>query len=210
MIREQHLTDYLDEHEKWFDPHFCIYESELEAIKIFIPREKKGISIGIGNGRFARPLDINEGVERFTDVIEHASEIGIKVYAGTSENLPLPVSSYDYALLATPVCFIDDIFKTFWEVNKIIKPKGNFILGFVNESSPLGDAYHNIKKVNRFYRLSSFHHTGEIIRCLKETHFTNLEIIQTVFGELHMINEVQPYKVGYGEGGFIVIKAEKE
>jgi hypothetical protein len=32
---------------------------------------------------------------------------------------------------------------------------------------------------------------------------------QTVFGDLESIQEIQPFKEGYGEGGFVTIKATK-
>ena len=41
----------------------------------------------------------------------------------------------------------------------------------------------------------------------KENPFDNY--YKTVFGNLDKIKEVQNYKKGYGEGGFVVIKAKK-
>jgi hypothetical protein len=44
-------------------------------------------------------------------------------------------------------------------------------------------------------------------RLLEENGFTNIEIVQTVFGELSDVKSVQQYKAGYGEGGFVVVCA---
>lgn len=45
---------------------------------------------------------------------------------------------------------------------------------------------------------------------LKKAGFANLQIIQTLFGELEEINEVQDSRQGYGEGSFVVVKAVKK
>jgi len=210
MARTQPFDDYLDEYEKWFDEHYFVYQSELDAVRHFIPSEKIGIEIGVGTGRFSLPLNIKEGVEVFENKIEYARRKGLKVYRGTSENLPLPNASYDFALLITTECFIANLFNSFWEVNRILKHNGNLIFGFVDKSSGLNECYLQIKGHNNFYSSASFYSVGEIIKSLKKSEFYILEIVQTAFGDFQDINKVQSYKPGYGEGGFIVIKAMKE
>jgi hypothetical protein len=44
---------------------------------------------------------------------------------------------------------------------------------------------------------------------LQQAQFGNIETVQTVFGDLDSIREIQPFKAGCGEGGFVVIKAVK-
>ncbi len=53
----------LDQYEKWFEQNRFAYELELEAIKMFIPREEVGLEVGEGTGRFADPLGIKVGVD---------------------------------------------------------------------------------------------------------------------------------------------------
>jgi SAM-dependent methyltransferase len=210
MIYEESLDTYLNIYEKWFDEHYFIYQSEIEAVKHFIPFGKKGIEIGVGTGRFSLPLNIAEGVEAFENKIEFARRKGLKVYRGIAESLPLPSSSYDFALLITTECFIANLFFSFWEVKRILKHNGNFIFGFVDKGSGLNESYRKIKGHTNFYSSASFYSTGEIIRSLKKSEFYIVEIIQTIFGDIQSINNVQSYKPGYGEGRFVVIKSLKE
>lgn len=51
------------EYDEWFERHGFAYQSELAAIKTFIPKEGRGLEIGVGTGRFAVPLGIKVGVE---------------------------------------------------------------------------------------------------------------------------------------------------
>jgi hypothetical protein len=48
-----------------------------------------------------------------------------------------------------------------------------------------------------------------VIKLLEENGFSDIEIVQTVFGELHKIHTVQKFKEGYGEGGFVVLNTTK-
>jgi ubiquinone/menaquinone biosynthesis C-methylase UbiE len=117
--------------------------------------------------------------------------------------------SFDFALMVTTICFVDDVRKSFSEVRRILKPGGSFIIGLVDKNSPLGEIYENIKEQNKFYRPATFYSADEVIKQLEENGFLDIEIVQTVFGSLEKIHEVQKFKEGYGKGGFVVIKSLK-
>ncbi len=210
MARTEPFDKYLNEYEEWFKEHKYVYESELEAVRHFIPQDKKGIEIGIGTGRFALPFGIREGVEPSLLMCRFATNKGLKVYEGTAEELPLQDKSYDFALMVTTICFVDDVKKSFCEVRRILKPDGSFIIGLVDKNSPLGITYEKMKDQNKFYRYATFYSTDEVKKLLVENKFKNIEIIQTVFGELSTIRNIQSFKEGYNEGGFVVINATKE
>ncbi|MDZ7623702.1 MAG: hypothetical protein U5J96_04540 [Ignavibacteriaceae bacterium] len=63
MPRTEPFDKHAVEYEKWFNEHKYVYESEVEAVRHFIPAGKRGIEIGIGTGRFAIPFGIKEGIE---------------------------------------------------------------------------------------------------------------------------------------------------
>lgn len=206
MARTEPFDKYLDEYEMWFRENRFVYESEIEAVRHFIPNKKKGIEIGIGTGRFAIPFNISEGVEPSETMRNYSQNLGLTVYDGTAENLPLKDKSYDFALMVTTICFVDDVKKSFQEVKRILKPGGVIIIGFVDRKSPLGKVYNTIKVNDKFYRYATFYSTDEIIEILTATGFSNIETIQTVFGKLDEIKHLQLFKNGHGEGGFVVIK----
>ena len=207
MARTEPFDKYLNDYEEWFEEHKYVYQSELEAVKHFIPKNKKSIEIGIGTGKFALPFGIKEGVEPSASMRKYAQRKGLKVYEGTAEELPLADDSYDFALMVTTICFIDDIQKAFSEVKRVLKLGGSFSIGLVDKLSPLGKTYEELKEKNKFYRYATFYSTDEVKRLLEENGFTNIEIVQTVFGELSDVKSVQQYKAGYGEGGFVVVCA---
>lgn len=209
MAKTSPFDEYSEDYEKWFDFNKYAYQSEIKAINHFIPDDGKGIEIGIGSGLFARPLGIKNGIEPSPQMRKLAQERGLNVYGGIAENVPVEDSVFDYALFVTTICFVDDIEKSLKEVMRILKPKGRVIIGFVDKNSHIGKVYQANKQFSTFYKEASFYSSEEIKNQLQNKGFQNIEFVQTLFGELKSIDEVQDFKQGYGEGSFVVVKAEK-
>lgn len=209
MPRTEPFDKYTKAYEAWFKKHLGVYLSEVEAIRHFLPEDGRGIEIGIGTGRFAIPFGIKEGVEPSAAMRKFAARRGLSVYDGVAENLPLADWLFDFALMVTTVCFVDDIYKSFREIHRILKPNGRFVVGLVDADSQLGLKYHEIKANNKFYSVATFYSTDEVIEYLRETGFGSIETVQTIFGDLQTINEVQTFRTGHGDGGFVAIKATK-
>jgi len=208
MVKIEVFEKYTERYEKWFERNRFVYESELEAVRKVIPKGK-GIEIGVGTGRFASPLEIKYGIEPSRKMGKIAEERGIKVICGVAEKLPLKDSSFDFVLMITTICFVDDIRASFQEVRRVLKPGGYFLAGFIDRESIIGRAYQKNKDKSIFYKEADFYSTDEIINLFKETGFSNFGIVQTVFHDLEDIKHIDPVKEGYGEGSFVVIRAVK-
>jgi len=209
MAKTKPFDEHLNEYEQWFSDNRYAYESELEAIRNILPEKGKGIEIGIGSGVFAAPLGIIEGIEPSGVMREKAAERGLHVIDGIAENLPLADKSYDFVLMVTTICFVDDISRSFAEAHRILKYDGNLVLGFVDKESLVGKLYLSLKDKSIFYKDARFYSTEEVYRVLWENDFTIISTHQTVFGLLEQINEIQETENGYGKGSFVVIKAKK-
>ena len=208
MARTAPFDNYYELYEKWFEDNRFTYLSELKAVQHFIPTDKKGIEIGSGSGKFALPLGIKIGIEPSLKMQKLALSKGMKVINGVAENLSIMNESFDFALMVTTICFLDDIEKSFHEVHRILKPGGFFIIGFVDKDSPLGKLYSKKRAKSKFYKAATFYSALEVINWLKKISFTGIEVIQTIFGNsLEETNSVQDWKDGFGEGSFVVIKA---
>lgn len=200
-------NQFANEYDVWFEKHPNLYQSELLAMKQAIPQNKTGIEIGVGSGRFAEPLNIKYGVEPSDSMAQIAKQRGIKIIRAVAENLPIENQSYDFATMVTTVCFLNDIPKAFAELHRILKTKGEFIIGLIDRNSELGKKYEQQKNTNKFYKDAHFHSTVEITKLLSQAGFQNFSFWQTLLnmGE-NAIEQPQP---GYGKGSFIVIKSIK-
>ena len=209
MPKIEPFEKYTNRYEEWFDKNRFVYESEVAAVKRFILRKGTGIEIGIGSGRFAKPLEIKYGVEPSPEMGKLARKLGIKVTEGVAENLLFEDEKFDFALMVTTICFLDDVEKAFKEAYRIIKPSGVIIIGFVDKNSPVGKLYEKYKDENVFYRIAKFYSVKEVVDNLKRTGFKNFEFVSTVFQKLEDIKKIEAIKDGFSEGSFVVVKGIK-
>ena len=129
---------------------------------------------------------------------------------GIAEELPYNDLQFDFVLMVTTICFIDNIDIAFKEVYRILKPSGYFIIGFVDKESTIGKLYQRNKTTSVFYKEATFYSVNDVIQYLKNAGFTDFKINQTIFKSLETIKKIEPVKQGYGEGSFIVIKSQKK
>jgi len=206
MLKTQPFDQYFEKYDRWFTENEYVYQSELAAVRHFISKMQKGVEIGIGSGQFASPLKIKMGIDPSTNMINLAKQKGLNVSCAVAEKLPFKNDSFDFALMVTTVCFVDDINASFKEAKRILKQNGSLIVGLIDKSSHLGRVYLKKKQDNVFYRRATFYSTDEIILQIERVGFKNLVTVQTVFDNT---KNVQQLRQGYGEGGFVAIKAKK-
>jgi len=209
MAKTAPFDKYASQYGDWFERNKFAFESELQAIKEQLPKSNNGIEIGVGGGRFAVPLGIKIGVEPSKKMREIARKRVIKVINGVADRLPFTDAQFDFALMVTTICFVDDIEVSFQEAYRVLKTGGILIIGFIDRESPIGRLYQKKKEASLFYKIATFYAVDEVLAHLKKAGFKDFNFTQTIFHNLADIRELEPAKKGYGEGSFVVIKAVK-
>lgn len=210
MAKIEPFELFSDRYEAWFEENRTVYMSELEAVRRLLPEKKKGIEIGVGSGRFAAPLKIKFGIEPSSKMRLLAHKKGIITIAGIAEALPFRTSRFDFILMTTTLCFLDNFQAALKEIRRTLKPYGKLIIGFVDKNSEIGRFYQKRKHKSVFYQNATFYSTEEVIHDLTDTGFKNFQFVQTLFKPLKSIRTIEPLKTGHGEGSFVVICAESE
>lgn len=192
-------------YDRWFEEHPVWYRSELNALEKVVPYNKYGLEIGIGTGRFAKECAIDRGVDPSEEMARVAEKRGTKTLVARAENMPFKSDTFDFAVMITVDCFLDDIPRAFRETARILKPEGQFIIGMIDRDSPLGRRYQQNKDENLFYQHARFHSADEITEFLENAGFEPTKYWQTLITASETDpEEPQP---GYGKGGFVVIKS---
>ena len=195
------------EYDEWFEAHEWVYKSEVAAVRKFIPKTGEGIEIGVGTGRFSIPCGIKVGVEPAKAMGEIARERGIRVYEAKAETLPFQDNSFDFALMVTTLCFVENPLQALGEIKRILKPTGKIIIGMLDEDSPLGKLQER-RKVSKFYRDAKFYSVNQVLDWLNNLEFYNLQTVQTIFKNTDEIKVIEAIEEGFGNGLFVVISAE--
>ncbi|ELZ21395.1 class I SAM-dependent methyltransferase [Natrinema limicola] len=209
MPKTAPFEEHTDRYEDWFDAHDDAYRSELNALRRLIPKSGRGIEIGVGSARFAEPLGLDIGIDPAGAMLKRAQARGIDVVRGVAESLPFRDESFDTALIVTTICFVDDIPQTLAEADRILRPSGSLVIGYIDKDSPVGQQYQEKKAQNPFYRDATFVSTDELVDALEAAGFTDFEFVQTIYHWLDEIDSPEPIEEGYGDGSFVGIKATR-
>jgi SAM-dependent methyltransferase len=201
---------YAEQYEEWFEKNCWVYEAELRAVKAMLPIGGRGVEIGVGTGRFAEPLGIKIGVEPSKRMRKIAQKRGLKVLDGMAEKLPFDDSQFDFVLMVTTVCFVDDINKALLEAHRVLSHGGMVIIGFVDRNSMVGQIYLDRQNENVFYKEATFFSVDELVEIIDQSGFVDLTFNQTIFKDLSKTTIDEPVKPGHGEGSFVVIRGRKE
>jgi SAM-dependent methyltransferase len=195
-------------YDEWFDRHEAAYASELSAVRAaldaFAPCGR-GVEIGAGTGRFAAPLGIADGIEPAASMRKLAEGRGLHLKDGTAEELPYENESFDFALLITTICFVDDPQQTCREAARVLRDGGRLLIGLVPRDSFLGRHYEVRRQTSRFYRSARFFTVEETKHLMKTAGFGEFACLQTLFNQPEKMTTPDPVLEGYNCGGFVVL-----
>jgi ubiquinone/menaquinone biosynthesis C-methylase UbiE len=210
MAKTKPFDLYTARYEQWFELNKYVYESEISAIQSLLPASGEGLEIGVGSGLFADPLGVRHGIDPSERMRELARKRGIEAVDGVAESLPYDDARFDFALMVTTICFLDDTEAALREAYRVLKPGGCLIIGFVDRESALGKQYVKHREESLFYMIATFYSVDEVVSFLEKTGFGDCTFKQTIFHSLREIRAVEPVKEGYGEGSFVVVSARKK
>ena len=198
LLNYSSFENYAEEYDMWYDENKEIYKLEVETIRKYIPKpeeEKKGLEIGVGTGRFAEKLGIKYGLEPSKSMANIAEKRGIKIYIGVAEELPFDNNFFDYILMTTTLCFLNNSIKALMEIKRVLKPNGRLIIGFIDKNSMLGKFYNSKKDNSKFYKNAKFYSLNNVLNMLNKLNYNNI-----IYEKVKLKNN--------DDGSFVVVCAE--
>jgi SAM-dependent methyltransferase len=196
-------------YDQWFESHWAAYASELLAVYALLPRKGRGLEIGVGTGRFAGPLGVEFGVDPVPEMLCYARTRGIEVVCAAAEALPFACGVFDYVLIVTTLCFVENPQIMLREASRVLRSRGKVVVGFIDRRSPLGSQYLAHRAESPFYREARFYSSREVRTLLRETGFSNMTWVQTLYTPLSQMKAVEPTSTGTGRGAFLVVRAQR-
>ncbi|MGB7293410.1 MAG: class I SAM-dependent methyltransferase [Thermodesulfobacteriota bacterium] len=209
MAKVEPFEKYTSRYDEWFERNRFAYESELQAVRSMLPEQGIGIEIGVGTGRFAKPLGIKFGIEPSMSMGKVARRRGINVIRAIAEALPIKGELFEIVLMITVICFVDNLETALREGSRVLKSGGVIIIGFIDRASSIGATYQVTKSENVFHKEANFYTPEEVGYYLKKVGFRDISFVQTIFRDSNEIGDIEELKEGYGEGSFVVARGVK-
>lgn len=210
MPKTDPFDTYAARYDSWFERHEPAYYSELLAVRALLPWKGLGLEIGVGSGRFAHPLGIQVGLDPSRPMLDQSiSRRRIMAVQGKAEALPFASIRFDYALLVTTLCFVDDPTSTLKEAYRVLKPKGHLVVGFIDRTSTLGQHYLAHQAEYVFYREATFFSASEVEELLNDAEFGRRVWVQTLSAPFTDITTIESLQAGCEAGAFVVVRARR-
>jgi len=202
------------EYDSWFeeDRGKLIFAIEVQALQqVLSPLPKPWLEIGVGSGRFAQALGIENGLDPSIELLKIARNRGINTFLGIGEKTPFESETFGTALLIITLCFVDSSPKTLVEANRLLKNGGKLVSGLVLRESPWGEIYELKKEIgHHFYKHAAFYNYAEVEMLLTQAGFSIEKVISTLFQKPDKVEHIEPPQQGFSPGaGFTVIVAGK-
>jgi SAM-dependent methyltransferase len=158
-----------DRYDAWYDsPKGArLYAVELACIRLALgqPPPHPWLEVGVGTGRFASALAIDEGADAAAAPLALAAQRGVRVAQAPAERLPYPEARFGAAFMIMTLCFVDDPLQALRECARVLRPDGVAVLTFVPRDSAWGEAYERKARAGHpFYAASLFYPVAEVER----------------------------------------------
>ncbi|MHB8788844.1 MAG: class I SAM-dependent methyltransferase [Desulfobulbaceae bacterium] len=200
------------EYDLWFEdsPIFVIELAALQALGDQLPRPR--LEIGVGPGRFAQALEIENGIDPAFSPLQLASRRGIMGVRGTGEHLPFRQATIGAVYLLCTLCFLPDPLAVFGECARILKPDGRLIIGLIPGGSAWGQRLTERGRAgDPFYHHARFRTVGETEQLLARKGFRVAEAWSTLRQPPGRQLCFEPPKSGAEESaGFCVLMAGQQ
>ncbi|WP_321505055.1 class I SAM-dependent methyltransferase [uncultured Methanoregula sp.] len=176
------FAEYTDDYDRWFDEHGDVYRAQVHMLRNAIPNHGLGLEVGVGSGRFAKPLNIRCGIDPSRELIRIARQRGIEAVIGEGEHLPYRAGTFDYVLMMTVICFLDDAVAVFHEVSRVLRPGGMLVVAFIESGGELTLQYLSEPTKGRFLRYAKFRTVEEAVGFFSDTGFTKVSVVKRTRG----------------------------
>ena len=201
----RHFETTWKDYDAWYDRHPALYRTELAALQRVVP-SGMGLEIGVGTGRFAAPLGVGFGLDPAIRMLRLAKARGLLVARGRGERLPFKNGSFDFVQLVFVLEFVENLAAFLGEAARTVRPGGALILGFIDRDSAWGRYYAGDPSHRRHFHPPS---SGELLDVLARIGLAFQDAYQVLFQPPPDLLQEEVPRPGYGEGGFIALKAVK-
>ena len=155
-------------YDAWFDSPRGqkIFAAETHNLRHLLEKlPRPWLEVGVGTGRFAQALGVDDGIDPSPEVLKTAIQRNIKIWLGYAEHLPFADSTYGTVLMIVTICFLSEPVKALREAKRVLRSNGHLLLGLVPKNSPWGNFYeHKGQADHSFYSVATFYTCEDVVK----------------------------------------------
>lgn len=158
-----------ERYDAWYDsPKGArLFTVELACIRLALgqPPPHPWLEVGVGTGRFAAALAVDEGTDAAAAPLALAAQRGVCVRQAPAERLPYSEGEFGSVFMIMTLCFVDNALQALRECARVLRPDGAAVVTFVPRDSAWGEAYERkAHEGHPFYAASVFYLREEVER----------------------------------------------
>jgi len=156
------------QYDAWFDSPRgkALFAVECACLRLALGKAAPPhpwLEVGVGTGRFAAALGIEQGVDEAAAPLEWASKRGVCVRHGMAEKLPYSDREFGALFMIMTLCFLKIPLQALFECARVLRLEGSLLIGFVPYDSNWGQTYiEKGSEGNPFYASATFHTAKEV------------------------------------------------
>ena len=142
-----------------------------------------GLKWVLGQAGLQVPLGVGYGIDPSCNLLKIAKSRNIEVVLGVGGgHLPYRADSFDYVLMMTVICFLDDVEAVFREVNRVLRPRGMLVVGFIEKDGEIYRRYQHEPIKDRFLRFAAYWTVEEVTQFFRNAGFVQVSVIEKTRG----------------------------
>ena len=157
------------QYDAWYDSPKgkALFAVECACLRLALgktPPPQPWLEVGVGTGRFAVALGIEQGVDEAAEPLEWASKRGVCVRQGLAEQLPYADGTFGALFMVMTLCFVRVPLQALYESARVLRLDGSLLIGFVTYDSDWGRVYmQKASEGDLFYVSASFHTVKDVV-----------------------------------------------
>ncbi|NLE67721.1 MAG: class I SAM-dependent methyltransferase [Lentisphaerae bacterium] len=201
-----------ERYDAWFDGERGrrIFRVEADCIRgLLKDMPRPWLEIGVGTGRFAAELGMDEGIDPSSAVLKYAAGRGIATRIGRAEELPFSGGRFGVVMLVVTICFLDNPGLALGECRRVLRSDGHAVVGLVPRDSAWGKMYaRKGAEGHPFYSAAKFYTAREIVKLAERAGFRLNQAASCLFEEpgLEVDRYQRPREGVVADAGFVGLR----
>lgn len=208
-MKDSSFDSSASSYDHWYESHPEVFASEIEAVRA-LGLKGFGLDVGAGTGIISSEIGVRVALDPSRAMLELSQKRKLDSVRGVGERLPFIDGVFDFVVMATTICFLEDPVESLLETKRVLKDTGSIAVCIIPKDSSCGRFYSaRGKKGHKTFSKARFFSVNEVKELMRECGFRP-DMMSSVlrYGPRSAPRKEEP-RIDEKKGGFVCIRAKK-